>query len=281
MLLITECIEKMKSNSFGTWNGMKINDSESRDQILYGNSDQECTGIVVTCFASIEVIKMAGELGCNLIIVHESLFWNHGDHTDWLENNSTFQTKKQLLDKYKICVWRNHDYIHSGIKVEGKYKDGIFYGISSLLGWNNYISDKNAQSPQMFEIPEIKVEDLTIHLKSKFNLTNLRFIGNKSTKIRKVLIPLHIMGRGNDAEIIKMINDSEIDCILALEMVDFTVNEYLRDSGMANENKCGYIIGHFNMEELGMEFYSNYLRENWFKDTNIKFIQSGDVYTYL
>ena len=74
-------------------NGQWIDESTTRDKVLYGDIDTECTGIASTCFASVEVIERAHKLGLNLIICHEALFWNHGDHTDWLEkdNNSVFE----------------------------------------------------------------------------------------------------------------------------------------------------------------------------------------------
>ena len=42
--------------------------------MLYGNVDQECTGIVTSCWASVDVIKYVIEKGANLIISHEALF---------------------------------------------------------------------------------------------------------------------------------------------------------------------------------------------------------------
>ena len=96
---ISEVIQKMKQYHRGIANGKPIDDAVTRDQILYGNPDQECTGIVTTCYASVDVIRKASASGANLIISHEALFWNHGDHTDWLDEarNKTFLAKKQLL----------------------------------------------------------------------------------------------------------------------------------------------------------------------------------------
>ena len=111
---INQMIENIKKyhKGYGT-----IDEATTRDQILYGDANQECTGVVTTCWASVDVIRFAIEKGANFIICHEALFWNHGDHTDWLEEskNEVYLEKKQLLDDHGIVVWRNHDYIHSGI----------------------------------------------------------------------------------------------------------------------------------------------------------------------
>lgn len=51
-----------------------IDPQTTRDQILFGDPNQECTGIVVICWANVYVIQAAIEKQANLIICHESLF---------------------------------------------------------------------------------------------------------------------------------------------------------------------------------------------------------------
>ena len=82
---IQKVIDKLKAYHKGEWEGKQIDEETTRDKVLYGNPYQECTGIVTTCWATIDVIKKAALQGANLIIAHEALFWNHGDHTDWLQ----------------------------------------------------------------------------------------------------------------------------------------------------------------------------------------------------
>lgn len=278
---IREVIEHMKQASAGVWNGRPLYQETTRDQILYGDDNQECTRVVSTCYASVEVIIRAGRLGYNFIVVHEALFWNHGDHREWLGKNTAFQKKRELLERYGICVWRNHDSLHAGIWVDGGYRDGIFYGMSTLLGWNDYRADKEALLCQQYEIPEMTVPDMASFLTQKFRLRGVRFIGNPNTRIKKVYIPLHIMGHTSDNLIIEKIDREQIHCILTLEMVDFTVCEYVRDAAMAGEEKCIFALGHFNLEEIGMEYYAFYLKNYIVPELPVCFLQSGDTYTYL
>ena len=88
-MLISEVIEQVKRYCKGSWMGMKIDDEKTRDKILYGDPDQECTGIVTTIYASVDVIRKAHELGANLIIAHEALLWNHGDHRECWKSRRT------------------------------------------------------------------------------------------------------------------------------------------------------------------------------------------------
>ena len=55
---ISTIIENMKKyhKGYGT-----IDEEKTRDKVLYGNVDQECTGIVTSCWASVDVFEYAIE----------------------------------------------------------------------------------------------------------------------------------------------------------------------------------------------------------------------------
>lgn len=274
---IVTVIEKMKAYHKGEFAGKKIDETTTRDKILYGNPDQECTGIITSCWASVDVIKAAIKAKANLIIAHEALFWNHGDHTEWLEEskNETFLKKKQLLDEYGIVVWRNHDYIHSGIPMkDGSYTDGIFYGVAEKLGWTKYIV-KDVRNPLHYEIPETSVKDLAAFLVDKLNLNGVKILGNLENKVKKVRIPFHVLGDANDN-----INE-DVDCFLTMEIVDFTLAEFIRDSSMLEICKTAICMGHFNLEEPGMEYMIQYIPIALNEDIACQYVQSGDMYQYV
>lgn len=110
-MLASEVIQRIKDycGGIGFDTGVPIDEATTRDKILYGDPDQECTGIVTCLWANADVIERARELGANLIIAHEALFWNHGDHQDFIAENKTYLAKKQLLDEWGGVVWRCHD----------------------------------------------------------------------------------------------------------------------------------------------------------------------------
>lgn len=275
---IGEVIDKIKKYHKDWQN---IDPTHTRDQVLYGNTDQECTGIVTTCWASSEVIRKAYEAGANLVICHEALFWNHGDKTDWLEetNNRTFRKKEELLKKTGLAVWRNHDHIHSGIPVNGGFADGIFYGMAKKLGWEGYLIDSHSKfDSTMFLLPEIQVREIAALFRERFHLNGVKLIGNPDMAVKKMLICMHVLGRDND--LILRIDQEGIDLAVALEMVDFTAAEYVQDSVQLGEKKAIMTVGHFNTEEPGMEYMLTYLDE-LFPDIPCRFIQSGDMYQYL
>ena len=278
---IIDVINKMKAYHKGEVRGIAINDTTTRDKILYGDPEQECTGIVTTCWASVDVIKQAHEFGANLIISHEALFWNRGDKTDWLleQENKTFLEKKKLLDEAGIVVWRDHDYIHSGIPVDGSYVDGIFYGVMEEIGWEKYLIDDLAR-PMTFQLPEQTAEEVGKELIEKFGLNGIKVIGNLDTKVSKSAICLHIMG-DFDNQVISRVDKENIDLLICMELTDYTLSEYVRDSGMLNIPKVILAVGHFNTEEPGMKYMVNYIPEAIGEPIPCKFIKSGDMYNYI
>lgn len=282
-MLINEVIQSIKNYCKGEWNGIKIDDEVTRDKILYGNPSQECSGIVTTIYASIDVIKKAHELNANLIICHEALFWNRGDKTDWLmqSNNETFKAKTQLLDEYNIVVWRCHDYIHSGIPHNDDYIDGIFYGLAKITGWDNAIISKDLTGALYVEIEPTKLIDIANQIKQAWNLKGLKCIGNLNTTVTKILVCGHIQEGQDIKPLIEKIDKEGINLLLPLELIDFTLTEYIKDSGQLNKNKAIIAAGHFNLEEPGMRYMESWIDDALKKHITTTFVQAGDMYEYL
>ncbi|MDD7280600.1 Nif3-like dinuclear metal center hexameric protein [Floccifex sp.] len=282
---INTMIENIKKyhKGYGT-----IDDTTSRDQVLFGNPDQECTGIVTTCWANVDVIRYTIEKGANFIICHEALFWNHGDHRDWLEEsqNEVYLEKKKLLEDNNIVVWRNHDYIHSGIPYNGDYTDGIFVGLAKKMGWDHLIDnpinsfDDSLVCSTAYEFnQEVDPQDLAKQLIDTCNLNGIKLMGNEHAKIKKAAVLFHVFGDAKEA--IEKTDKSDIDCLLTMELIDFTYAEYIRDSGMLQKNRVALNMGHFNLEESGMEYMLTYLDEAIGEYVPAWFKQSGDNYKYI
>lgn len=279
---IEEVVDKIKAYYKGLdENGQPIDPVKTRDQYLFGNPEIECTGVVVSCWPSVEVIQHAFKEGANLIISHEALFWNHGDKIDWLEesNNQTFNEKKALLEENNIVVWRNHDYIHSGMPLEdGQYTDGIFYGTMKKVGWEKYLTN-DVTDPFVFTIPKTEVREIAKEWNDKLELNGAKIIGDPSTEVTNVFIAPHILGGDND--LIEQIDRENIDLVIALELIDFTVTEYIHDSNLLGQSKAIMTLGHFNLEEPGMEYMLEYLPGILPGDIPVSFAKSGDMYSYV
>ncbi len=253
----------------------------SCDAVKCGDPHQECSGMVVTCFASVDVIRKAIELGANFILVHEPLFWSDDEKTDDLADNPIYLAKKALLEQSNIVVWRDHDHIHGG-KPSPKSEDGIYYGIMKELGWEPYlIGSKN--KPLLYRLPETDATALGRELTEKLGLTGMRIVGDPHTKVSKVFIWEHIKERdwnGAERRKLLMMEHEDIDAIIPLETIDWTVCAFIRDSCQLGRPRVMFNPGHFNFEEIGMRHMLSYL-PTLIGDTQLHFVPSGDSFGYL
>ena len=284
-MLINDVIQSIKDYCRGTVDGKRIADDTSRDRVLYGDPNKECTGIVTSIYASPEVIQRAQKLNANLIICHEALLWNHGDHRDWLEEsqNKTYLDKKKLLDDYGIVVWRFHDYIHSGIPLEEGWVDGIFYGVAHELGWETaqVRKDGRYEAALYMECEETSAREIGTHIMKTFNLRGLKCIGNLDAKVRKILLCGHVMEGGNSDDLIKKIDEQDINLLLPLELIDFTLTEYVKDSAQLGYDRCIIAPGHFNIEEPGMKYMEEWINKALPEKIPCHYVQAGDMYCFM
>ena len=282
-MLISEVIQSIKNYCQGEWRGIKIEDETTRDKILYGDPSRECTGIVTTIYASPDVIRKAHELGANLIISHEALLWNHGDHQQWLKEsqNKTYLEKTKLMDDYGIVVWRCHDYIHSGIPHNDGYIDGIFYGLALETGWLDAKINYGPFGAVYIECDETTPTEVGKHIMKAWNLTGLKCIGNMDAKVTKIMICGHVMEGGDSNSLIKRIDAEDINLLLPLELIDFTLTEYIKDSGQLGFDRAILAPGHFNLEEPGMKYMVNWINNALSEHIDCHFVQAGDMYSFL
>ena len=138
------------------------------DTVKFGDTSIPCTGIATAIYPSPDIIRMAAEAGCNLLVVHEPSFYSHMDPLDWLADNQTAHLKMELLREHHMVILRDHDRIHTHIP------DGIFYGVVQELGWQQYLkTDLNQPSDPSrvfiaeFEMPGIPVAQLAAQIKEK------------------------------------------------------------------------------------------------------------------
>jgi putative NIF3 family GTP cyclohydrolase 1 type 2 len=251
-------------------------EAQTVDTVKIGEVDTECTGIVTTCAPTVEVIIKAAELGCNLLITHEPLFYSHMDSTDWLEEceHSVYLAKKKLLQDNKITVWRDHDHIHA------HYPDGIFTGINKVLGWDAYTVGEVTGLDLRYEIPETTVRELAQDIKNKTHLNAVRVIGDLDAKCSKIGFGGHIMPPAcDDGSFAKLFE--ELDVIIPGELVDWTAASYARDAAQLGIGKAIIEVGHFNHEENGMTYMPVWLRDLVDPSVPIYSVPAGDTYQYV
>lgn len=252
------------------------------DTVKCGDTERECTGVGITCYVSMDVIRQAKERGINLLITHECTFYNHEDSTEALVNDPVYQEKTAALADAGIVVWRYHDYAHGpggpGAAVHTQ-TDYIYYGIARELGWESYVRGEETK-PVWFEIPKTTVPALARELMEKLDLTGLRIVGDENAEVSTVFLCEHVFGdrrEGGDL----LAKAAQADVMIPLEIVDWSLSEYVRDAAQQGRGKAILEMGHFNLEELGMKHMTRWLPEVVGAEIPVEYLKSGDAFQYI
>lgn len=235
------------------------------DVFKAGDPQTPVKGIVTTMFATMDVLKKAVEMNCNLIIAHEPVFYNHRDETTQFQNDPVFLKKKKFIDDNKLVVWRFHDYIHR-IK-----PDAIDYGMALKLGWLKYTDTKAVEH---FVIPETTLKELLQTLKKIFPGNAFNVIGNREMKLTTVAFSA---GAPGSAVHFSMLEDNNVDVLIAGEVSQWETYEYVRDAVSQGRNKAVIFLGHVTSEEPGMEYCAEWLK-GFLNNIPIYFVKSGPSY---
>ena len=230
------------------------------DTLKSGSTDTIVTGVVTCMFPTIAVIKKAIALGANFIIAHEPTFYNHQDATPWLEKDEVFKYKSELLNKNKITVWRNHDYIHS------IHPDGVRKPLVEKLNWQKY-GDPDQAVYTLSPAPTLK--SLIAELKSKLQLPAIRYIGDLDESCKTVLLMPGAAGTRQ----ITAIGKTKPDVLVTGEVSEWETAEYVRDARASGQKLSLIILGHIASEEWGSQFMSDWMKKQ-FPEIKTTFIRN-------
>lgn len=248
----------------------------SCDGFKTGSPQDLCTGIATTCVLSIDVIREAARLGCNLIIVHEPTFFTHDDDTEWLAGNAVYEQMMQMLAEKNMAVFRNHDHMHAACP------DEIMVGVLAELGWTEYIQEADYGFCTQVTIPEIPLRELARHLKTRLNLQTGRIAGNPDALVSRIAFCGHIFPSWNDEERkpTQLLSLEDVDVLIPGEIIDWTVVPYVRDAAQLGMNKALIQVGHFNLEEPGMRYMAEKL-SGLIPGLPVHYVPAGDPYFFI
>ena len=247
------------------------------DGFKSGNPNDECRGIVTTCALTIDVIRETIRCGCNLVITHEPSFYSHDDSTEWLDGNQVYCAKQKLLYENGITVWRNHDHMHF------QKPDEIMQGVLQELDWLKYRQGDLHDFHAKVRLPETTVEELVTYLCTKMNLKTGRVVGNPHAKVSNIVFCGHVFPSWSPEEQrpTYLLASDDVDVLIPGELIDWTVVEYARDAAQLGLHKAIIQVGHFNMEELGMEYLKERIQTLLQKSLPVFFVPSGDPYWFV
>jgi putative NIF3 family GTP cyclohydrolase 1 type 2 len=240
---------------------------ETVDTIKAGQANQLVTGIVTTMFPTITVIEEAVKRNANFIIAHEPSFYNHRDDTEWVKNNAVLKQKQQLLEKYKMVIWRFHDYCHA-LK-----PDAVSYGVAKKANWLPYYKTGEI----VLTIPGLSLQQLVQHLKSSLGIAHVRIIGNPQQKCERIAL---LPGAWGGQRQVSAAESEKPDVLIVGEVAEWETAEYIRDAKLLGEKTALLILGHAVSEEPGMEWVVDWLQPK-LAEVKITHIASGDPFIWL
>jgi putative NIF3 family GTP cyclohydrolase 1 type 2 len=238
------------------------------DKLEYGNPDSTVKGVAVAFLATQEVVDKAKNLGVNLIITHEGIFYSHWDKKETLKSDPVYIQKRQMIEESKIAFFRFHDHIH-------KYRpDGITNGLLQSLGWQDY-EVKNFPAASILVIPKTSLKEAVFYVKKRLGLQFLRCCGDSLMTCKR--IGLLAGYRGGGELVIPLFEKESLDLVIYGEGPEWETPEYVRDAVRQGRQKALIVLGHAESEMPGMEFIARELQEK-FPGIPIHFLPQKPVF---
>ncbi len=255
----SEVVERIKREVTCQWS------EETVDTFKAGDPSAQVTGIACTFTATVDVLKEAAALGCNLVITHEPTYYNHLDSKQLLENDPVYAAKQAIIEENNLIVFRFHDHWHRTTP------DGIYVGMMRKLVWDTYLveGEKN-----IVDFPGVRLDDITNHFESIFRDANIRVVGDPNLKINRAAFSA---GAPGSASHIKLLQRDDIDLLVIGEAPEWETIEYVRDASQAGLSRSLVILGHVVSEEAGMLYCAEWMK-SFISDLPIHFIEAGDPF---
>lgn len=254
-----EVVERIKQNVTCPWS------DETVDTFKAGGPESEVTGIACTFMATVDVLKRAAKLGCNMVITHEPTYYNHLDNKDMLEGDPVYAAKQAIIKENHMSIFRFHDHWHRTTP------DGIYTGMIDRLQWKTYLVEGETN---IFKFPGISLRDIAEHLKQVFPDANIRVIGNARLPVNYAAFSAGAPGSESH---IRLLQREEINLVVIGEAPEWESISYARDASQAGLKKSMIILGHTVSEEAGMEYCAKWM-QSFIDEVPVFFVESHDPF---
>jgi putative NIF3 family GTP cyclohydrolase 1 type 2 len=238
------------------------------DTVKIGDPGQPLTAIVTTFLATCEVIEHAAQLGANLIITHEPIFYNHRDETGWLADKPVYEAKHRLIEQQRVVLWRFHDLPHT------LRPDPTVAGLLNELEW---IACALPEQLHLCRIPPMTLRQLSDWVKTRLGIEALRVVGDLDMTCQGIGLLPGCPGRGAQ---IGVLAQPEVDVLITGEISEWETSEYVRDATRLGQGKGLLVLGHAASEEPGMRWLTPWLQAR-LPGIDIRFVPTGKLFHWL
>jgi putative NIF3 family GTP cyclohydrolase 1 type 2 len=225
--------------------------AESVDGIVAGDPAAPVHGVAVTTLATLDVLERAVELGADVVVTHEPLFYDHqGDSLADLqaETDPVHAAKAAFLAEHRLVVWRLHDAWHD------VRPDGVDAGTARALGWTLDPLEA-AHGTAVCDVGPTTLRDLAEHVAHALGSTQARWAGHSDAVVRRVALDLGFRGFARNRALLRR---ADVDAVVVGEAHEWETASYAADA--ARVAGTGLVVaGHLPSEQAGMSLFADRL----------------------
>jgi putative NIF3 family GTP cyclohydrolase 1 type 2 len=233
----------------------------SSDGFAAGDPSTIVTGIATTFVPTMDVLRRAADTGRNLIVSHESPYWNRG--TQRLADDPLYRAKHEFIEAHKLAIYRLRE------TWQARPVDGQFQGLARSLGW-----DKHKSENIYFHLPPANLQSLVRDIRSKLNLHAVRTIGDPRLTVVKVALT---HGMITVPELAKVLQEPAVDAVVIGEPVEWEASPYFQDVIASGRKTSLIVLGLAASEEPGSAELAAWLK-SFIADVPVEFIPAGEPF---
>jgi putative NIF3 family GTP cyclohydrolase 1 type 2 len=221
------------------------------DTVKAGDPAREVRTVGVGWVSSIENLRRAHELGCDLFITHEPTFWEHQAPERRYRTVEPGRTKQRFLDRTGMVVLRVHDIWDNwpGIGIRDSWARG--------LGLTEFLAEDETRWHAMYAIPETTLLEFARYVAGKVKVLgqdSVQVIGDPQMMVRRPA--LGVGCGGPDTDMIALGADVLLVC--------FDGASYWQSRQRFAELDVGVItVEHGTSEMWGLENLARYLGQTF------------------
>jgi putative NIF3 family GTP cyclohydrolase 1 type 2 len=221
------------------------------DTVKAGDPTRQVRTVAVCWIASIENLRRAHELGCELLITHEPTFWEHSPEEQHYRTVEPGLTKQNFLRETGLVVLRVHD-------VWDNWPDlGIRDSWARGLGLSYLVAEDSTRWHGVYAIAETTLLGFAQSVADRVQVLgqdSVQVIGDPAMKVSRPAVGVGCGGPDKDA----------IDLGADVLIVCFDGASYWQKRQRFAELGVGVItVEHGTSEMWGLENLARYLRETF------------------
>ena len=234
------------SDIVGFWaeHGLKLGEEEG---FRFGTPEVALSGVLVAWMATLDAIQEAHERNCNLMIVHEDLFYPPGYTRYSVEKHLSGRVNSRRLSalaRHGIAFFR----AHSSLDVFCVLDD-----FARVLGLPE--PSVRERFYRVYDIDPVSVAELAAQAQDHLQLPSVRVVGDLERQVRRVGLPWGGLGLSYNAGFQEMLFGYGVDVLIAGEADDYAMHAAL-DAGTPLIE-----TGHAASEDPGLRHFAQVLDE--------------------